>query len=1008
MTAEFGNWPVPLVIAAAASVVIAPVAVPAAVVIVVLAVCWSLASLSLRNSWGDLPGSTRLLHLSVGALTASTFIVLTWSSFPVDDATNTAPSVLVLVGPLGVFVVFSLFRMLGSRRGSLDPCDVIDAVAVAVLPWSLVATVVAPWIVGPRSVELRMTVAAIVWVSAIVFVAGVLTVLARPDVGPIQPFLAVSAMSLGGLGWVACMLIATGSALEQLFPRVTLLPAVAYLVAVERGELVPARAGHREGARRLLASGAREQSRWVLFAAIGMGVAFLAIVERSMPLLFALAGIAGLSIARLAVASARIAAAGRMIGAFDDFLEPLALAVDEEDVVDRATVAARTLLGSDEVFVEVAGRPDLTPEFSGRPAVVNSAHGAAVISRLGDVQICTLDAIPPARLRALTRLADIVALALASVDRRNQVPDEPFAVAARAGRPRFGPGEAAGRTSQTSSPDLEIWVMVERDTVVAADPQAAALLGYDPINTDATRLVRAGNRGEPFRSESNGRWLQARVMAGDRPETTMIVVAPTTGQASSPRVDASSGLPNLHDFELQGSVSNAVVIVFYLHDLERVRDSVGSEAGDSFIRRLAVRARRTFREGEDIVWRGDGAKLIVLSPLGQSAAPGSGSGWLESARREAAVWVEDRRAALSAPTALGMSFIAPAISAGFTVVDEPLSPTEVLQQAEMALIDARDNHPRSTVPYSTELHARLSREWRIQSFLAAGLDDLAAAGFTVHYQPIIGVADGSVGMVEALARWDQPELGRVSPAEFIPIAEKAGVVGRIDDFVLARAVDDLKRFRAVAPDLAIQVNMSPSGLEPMRLAEVAKFVLRSLGADDPGITIEVTESALSNQPMGELNTAFSFLREANLGIAVDDFGTGESNFERMNKLPFTQVKLADQFVRSSDCLLMTNVVNVVHGMGMNCVVEGVETRAQYEIAVRSGADHVQGWHFAPAMPIAEALQYCEARLHNSDDDVATMAARPQRQRRRDDDQQTDERRRGDGGQRSAVAGDRSQ
>ncbi|MDH3295649.1 MAG: EAL domain-containing protein, partial [Acidimicrobiia bacterium] len=508
----------------------------------------------------------------------------------------------------------------------------------------------------------------------------------------------------------------------------------------------------------------------------------------------------------------------------------------------------------------------------------------------------------------------------------------------------------------------EVRLIVEDGTVVESHGPASERLGYDPTNTDASSLLEAAFTGEAIpHAHRSGIWLNVATDPESESESLVITVhEPGMGRPVD-RIDHHSGLPNLNDFELQGQLSGVVVIVFHLHDLERVRDSVGSEAGDSFVRRLASRARRSFRERHDRIWRGDGSKLIVMTPIesrGEGVRSKHGTAPLNNDHRS---WIEARRLSLSTPTALGMSFIAPAISAGFTVVDKPIPAIEALQQAEMALMYARDNQPRSTVEYTSELHARMAWEWQIESYLAASLDDLGGAGFSVHYQPIVEASTGLVKVVEGLCRWRHPELGSVSPTEFIPIAERTGVIARIDDFVLAQAIGDVDRFRAVDPDIVVQVNMSPSGLKAERLAETAKTILRHLGGDHPGITIEITESALTDQPVADLAEVFAFLREGNIGISLDDFGTGESNFERLSRLPFTQVKLAHDFVRSNDVVLVSNVVQLVHGLGMKCVVEGVETTAQYEVAVAGGGDLIQGWIFARAMPRDDALHYTQIR-----------------------------------------------
>ena len=179
--------------------------------------------------------------------------------------------------------------------------------------------------------------------------------------------------------------------------------------------------------------------------------------------------------------------------------------------------------------------------------------------------------------------------------------------------------------------------------------------------------------------------------------------------------------------------------------------------------------------------------------------------------------------------------------------------------------------------------------------------------------------------------------------------------------MLNQAISDVARFRNVDRDIVIQVNMSASGLKAERLSDTAKTILQRLGGRRPGIAIEITESALTSDSADELTEVFTFLRDGEIGISLDDFGTGESNFERLSHLPFTQVKLADDFVRSNDLNLVSNVVKLVHGLGMKCVIEGVETEAHQELAIASGGDLIQGWVYAKAMPRNDALHFVDAR-----------------------------------------------
>jgi|GEM_PF-5832879 len=409
-------------------------------------------------------------------------------------------------------------------------------------------------------------------------------------------------------------------------------------------------------------------------------------------------------------------------------------------------------------------------------------------------------------------------------------------------------------------------------------------------------------------------------------------------------LDQVTDLRNQVDFEAHDlSESGGSLAVFYLSDVDRMEESHGREVSENLLKLFVSRCNQQIR-ADDLLWKGSGSKLILLS---------------EYSPEDPTAWIEEKRKKLSEMIEVGSASLKPNIHAGIFVIDQKMEASSALLRAEMALSQARDlSTVGSTVMFDEQIEQTISRRWKIESGFAAAVKNPTAGGFAVHYQPIVDTVSTEVVAVEALARWTHPELGLVPPSEFIPAAERAGLVAAIDNFVLTTALNDLDTIRAAKVHLKIHINMSPVGLTPERIREAGNTVMLSRGSsENSGLVFEMIESAIGKQPIDELASAMRYVRDLGIGISIDDFGTGESNFDRLGKLPFTQVKLANQFVQSEDSLLIESMLRTVSHLRLDSVIEGVETKEQYEIVKAAGGNKIQGWYFVKAAPLAETIDY---------------------------------------------------
>jgi EAL domain-containing protein (putative c-di-GMP-specific phosphodiesterase class I) len=220
------------------------------------------------------------------------------------------------------------------------------------------------------------------------------------------------------------------------------------------------------------------------------------------------------------------------------------------------------------------------------------------------------------------------------------------------------------------------------------------------------------------------------------------------------------------------------------------------------------------------------------------------------------------------------------------------------------------------------------------------------------YQPKVSLLDGSLKRVEALVRWDDPELGPVEPARFIPLAEQHGLIDALTQWGLRTALRQWLDWREDGIDTSIAFNISALSLEQLDFPDLVERMCRALDVPIDRLVLELTEGA--TQPLIKLMDTLTRFRIKGIGLAIDDFGTGYSSLMQLRQLPFTEVKIDQSFIadaaRSRDCrLIIQSVADLAHGLGLTATAEGVETLDQLRIVRELGCDLVQGYLISPAL-----------------------------------------------------------
>ncbi|MCP3816813.1 bifunctional diguanylate cyclase/phosphodiesterase [Streptomyces sp. A3M-1-3] len=420
--------------------------------------------------------------------------------------------------------------------------------------------------------------------------------------------------------------------------------------------------------------------------------------------------------------------------------------------------------------------------------------------------------------------------------------------------------------------------------------------------------------------------------------------------------DPLTGLPNrqwllertwsaLDEAERIGSRSALVLI-----DLDRFRavnDTLGHLAGDRLLLQIAERLQLALPRGAEAARLG-GDEFAVLLPTTDSTT---------SAQRVARHLVAE----LSSPLDLdGLTLVLEA-SAGLSVFpDHALDAEGLLRRADVAMYQAKRDRTGVEV-YESKRDSNTPDRLGLLGDLRRALD---ASEVELHYQPKVRF-DGQVAGLEALVRWVHPERGRVSPDEFIAIAESSGLMPHLTEYVLETALAQVAQWRAQGLYVPVAVNVSPRDVHTPGFAGAVAARLARHGVPAGALQLEITEHVLLEDPQRAADT-LAGLTGHGVKMSLDDFGTGYSSLVHLRRLPVSELKIDRSFVArlavdTEDAEIVRCTVDLAHSLGLLVVAEGVEDDETWERLRDLGCDAVQGWLVAAAMPPQEATAWLLAR-----------------------------------------------
>lgn len=389
------------------------------------------------------------------------------------------------------------------------------------------------------------------------------------------------------------------------------------------------------------------------------------------------------------------------------------------------------------------------------------------------------------------------------------------------------------------------------------------------------------------------------------------------------------------------------LLMLNINRFREVNEALGHDNGDMFLQQVARRLQSQLHRSDMAARVGADEFALLLYPCGREDAMARGRAILAAFEQPLDV--------AGFPIELSLRI------GGALAPEHGANPRLLLQHADVALSLARRDGA------SLSLYDPLRDPSSPKRLLLTG--DLRAAisnnQIVLHFQPKVRLRDGAVCGAEALARWEHPELGRVPPDEFIPLAEKSGLIHPLTLSVLDAAVQQVWAWREIGWRVPVAVNLSVRNMLDPALVKKVETLLIARAMEADMLEIEITESALMEDPVCALDI-LSELSDLGIRLHIDDFGTGYSSLAYLKKLPVTAIKIAQSFVldmisNADSATIVRSTIDLAHSLGLMVVAEGVENKETLERLTGFGCDEAQGYFIGRPMPEEEVARWLKTR-----------------------------------------------
>jgi diguanylate cyclase (GGDEF)-like protein len=439
--------------------------------------------------------------------------------------------------------------------------------------------------------------------------------------------------------------------------------------------------------------------------------------------------------------------------------------------------------------------------------------------------------------------------------------------------------------------------------------------------------------------------------------------------------DSLTQLPNRHFFleHLQIMINLAhrkklklAVLFMDLDGFKRINDTLGHHLGDLVLQTTSDRLRKNIRSSDTLVRTGatqdglsiarlGGDEFTVLLPMIE--------------RNEDAATVAQRIcASLAQPFVCNDQELYTSTSIGIAIYpNDGETAEELLKNADLAMYYAKrlggNTYQYFTAKMSETALLRLNLENHLRK--AIELNELE-----LHYQPQLDIRTGEFSGLEALIRWNCRDLGRLSPDQFIPLAEEIGLIINIGEWVLREACQQAKKWRDQGIPLSnMAVNVSAIQFLQKGFSNQVAAILSETGLEPDVLELELTESILINDETIVLDVLRS-LKKIGVQLAIDDFGTGYSSLSRLNNFPIDRLKIDQSFVsdlelNSDSAAIVVAIINMAKGISLKVIAEGVETEGQLAFLTNKGCNEVQGYLLSKPLPMAQTEEFLMKQIHGN-------------------------------------------
>ncbi|MCG7997644.1 MAG: EAL domain-containing protein [Candidatus Thiodiazotropha taylori] len=393
------------------------------------------------------------------------------------------------------------------------------------------------------------------------------------------------------------------------------------------------------------------------------------------------------------------------------------------------------------------------------------------------------------------------------------------------------------------------------------------------------------------------------------------------------------------------SGATSSLVYFDLDHFKTVNDTMGHSVGDKLLQEVAMRMKRLIRE-KDTLSRLGGDEFVLFMP---DINPND-----IEARLHALV------SQLNQPYTILDTEVT--ISASFGVAvspDDGSSYENLLRHADMAMYKAKEDGRNSVCFFNRKLEMKAIKKIKIDNELRYAID---AQELRLNFQPQLLLTDNRIVGCESLLRWKSRVLGEVSPMEFIPVAEKSGLINSLGKWVLQQAVSKTKELLQIDPELKMAVNISASQLRSEDFLSSLLEICGDQGVPANNIELEVTESMLMEKAESTMKLLKS-LANHGFHMAIDDFGTGYSSLAYLNWMPVSVIKIDREFVRDihqneKHRKVCVSIIRLASSLDIKTVAEGVESGEQLRILQQEGCDMIQGYHYSRPLSGSDMVKFC--------------------------------------------------